>query len=87
MNEKEVVKVEPPVLRDPRVGEIVLFNVGGTGELANNNASVLPAIVTRVWGAGCVNLRVITDGNSMPWITSALYDKGEGFGHTWRFMN
>jgi hypothetical protein len=53
--------------RMPRVGEIVLFTPNPTDTIAmsNNNDGEIAAIVTRVWSAVCVNLKIIPDHGPM----------------------
>lgn len=52
----------------PSVGRIVHTIVDPA---LNNGADVAPAIITRVWSDTTVNLRVMYDGASVDWITSA----------------
>lgn len=67
-----------------KVGDIVLFRVSPNDlECANNNVKVLPAVVVRVWNDQCANLRVLTDGNAMPWKTSVSYSENPDHTHTW----
>lgn len=55
---------------DPSVGDVVLVAVDPTD---NNGATSAPAIVTRVWSATTVNVRVLHDSDAVSWRTSLLY--------------
>lgn len=48
---------------NPTIGRIVIARVD---PLQNNGATEAPAIITRVWGPGMVNLRVFVDTAAMP---------------------
>lgn len=68
----------------PTVGRIVIFKLddfardqieGATKTPnPNNGADECPAVIVRVWGDECVNLRLLTDGPpcAVEWRTSAL---------------
>jgi hypothetical protein len=57
--------------QQPSVGRIVLVPMEPT---SNNGAEVAPAIITRVWSPTCVNLRVIPDSPTSPFLrTSQTY--------------
>lgn len=68
----------------PTIGRIVhVTQVPGP---LNNHADVAPAVITRVFGESCVNVRVLHDGPSvvgaesgrLDWLTSIpLYDTEE----------
>lgn len=60
----------------PSLGRIVLVPVDPT---TNNGADVAPGIITRVWSATCVNVRVLLDAGANPtWKTSlALFDTAD----------
>lgn len=53
----------------PTIGRIVHVLVEPQ---VNNGSDVAPAIITRVWGDQCVNVRVLRDGYPGPeeWMTS-----------------
>jgi len=62
-------------VQKPSVGRIVHVTVDPS---RNNGADVAPAVITRVWGDNCVNLRVLYDGppvapehhHRQDWLTS-----------------
>lgn len=44
----------------------------------NNGADEAPAVITRVWGDHCINVKVLRDGPDTDWMTSlSLYDTRE----------
>lgn len=44
----------------------------------NNGAEEAPAIITRVWNQGCVNVRILADGDGNPeWRTSVALHPDE----------
>lgn len=62
----------------PTIGRIVIFNVNeNQREKLNNYQPTAPAIITAVWGDECVNLKVLLDGESTIWVTSATLGTGE----------
>jgi len=54
----------------PRVGDVVLV---AADPALNNGAEQAPAVVTRVWSATTVNVRVLYDGHAVTWHTSLNY--------------
>ena len=60
-------KAKEYVLPEAKVGDIVLFQPNLTDRVArsNNNEDRIPAIITRVWSALCVNLKIIPDNGPM----------------------
>lgn len=54
----------------PDVGDVVLVPVDPAD---NNGSPVAPALVTRVWNAATVNVRVLLDGDAIRWRTSMAY--------------
>ena len=58
----------------PTVGRIIHTLVDPA---RNNGADVAPAIITRVWSDTSVNLRVLYDGASVDWVTSATLHADE----------
>lgn len=55
---------------NPSLGRIVLTRVDSR---MNNGSDIAPAIVTRVWSDGMVNIRVMLDSENPPlWKTSVL---------------
>lgn len=62
----------------PTIGRIVIFNCNeNQREKLNNYQHPAPAIITAVWSDDCVNLKVLLDGETNLWITSALKGTGE----------
>lgn len=53
----------------PRLGQTVLVDTG----TEVNGTRIHPAIVTRVWGPFCVNVRVLLDGQETLWRTSLMH--------------
>lgn len=68
----------------PEVGDIVLVPVDPA---ENNGSAEAPAVVTRVWSATTVNVRVLHDGDTSSWRTSLVYredlDGIEGAAAVW----
>jgi hypothetical protein len=64
----------------PEVGDVVIYKVQEKDdpEINYNYATELPAVVVRVWGDTCVNLKVLTDGPADAWKTSVLRGDDEG---------
>lgn len=54
----------------PEVGDVVLVPVDPA---ENNGAAEAPAVVTRVWSASTVNVRVLHDGDAVTWRGSLTY--------------
>lgn len=78
----EGLKLNP--LQKPSVGRIVLFEPGENDLAAKSNClqdgEILPAVIVRVYGDTCVNLRVLTDGPDVLWRTSVTFGTGP---YTW----
>ncbi|MDQ0933812.1 hypothetical protein [Streptomyces turgidiscabies] len=74
----------PPAPRAPAVGDVVLVPADPA---ENNGAAEAPAVVTRVWSATTVNVRVLLDSEAVIWRTSVLYrenlDALEGVPAVW----
>lgn len=72
----------------PTIGRIVIYRFTDQekelkdGKSPVNGADEAPAMVVRVWGESCVNLKVILDGEGTLWATSR--NNGEGSGN-WRW--
>lgn len=61
----------------PTIGRIVLFNTDPEKAFQDHNgATVLPAMIVRVWSDTCVNLKVINDGDADLWVTSVTLGDG-----------
>lgn len=76
----------PP--RKPYVGETVLFtpNPGDTVAKSNYNNDDVAAIVTRVWGAICINIKLIPDCGPMQDRTSVIHQSQNPAGYHFRFI-
>jgi hypothetical protein len=62
----------------PGVGRIVIAAAVPTTN--NNDTGIAPAIITRVWQGGLVNVRVLCDSHDMLWWTSVrLFDSVEAY--------
>lgn len=83
---------EPPTptaaVRKPYVGETVLFtpNPGDTVAKSNYNNDDVAAIVTRVWGPICVNIKLIPDCGPMQDRTSVIHQSQNPAGYHFRFI-
>lgn len=60
----------------PTIGRIVVYKTteedkNEMRERSANVADELPAVITAVWSADCVNLKVLLDGPGDLWVTSA----------------
>lgn len=57
----------------PSLGKIVHFQLNeDKREKLNNYQPTAPAIITAVWSDDCVNLKVLLDGETNLWVTSAM---------------
>jgi len=64
--------------QQPSVGRVVL--AGGVPATGNNGSDVAPAVITRAWSGGLVNVRVLCDSHDVLWWTSVpLFDTVEQF--------
>jgi len=59
------------------IGRIVLYRCTEEEQNLNNHQEIAPAIITAVWSDTCVNLKVILDGETNLWKTSALLGESE----------
>lgn len=75
------------VAMKPTIGRIVIYKLTQQDRDAlkalgssnpNNGASEAPAIVVRVWGESCVNLKVMCDGEHTLWKTSSILGELDG---------
>jgi hypothetical protein len=75
--------------RMPKIGETVLFtsNPDDTVAKSNHNDDPIPAIVTRVWSAVCVNLKIIPDHGPMQDRGSVTHHSANPAGYHFKFMN
>lgn len=71
---------------EPTIGRIVHY-YPHPHEFEGNDSSTLPAVIVRVWGPDCVNLKVLTDGPVDVWKTSVcrLPEGAEGSSGFWSF--
>lgn len=58
-----MAKETKPKTKLPKVGDVVLFHPPGSDTVArsNSNDGPIAAIVTRVWNASTVNLKIVPD--------------------------
>lgn len=47
--------------RLPKLGQVIIFHQPNSEKSLGNGATEHPAIITRVWGPDCVNLKVLPD--------------------------
>jgi len=75
--------------RMPFIGEIVLFypNPGDAVAKSNYNDQPIPAIITRVWSHGCVNLKIIPDCGAMQDRTSVVHELLNPAGYHFVFLD
>lgn len=73
--------------KQPKVGDIVLFTCNPNDEIAksNYNHDPIPAIITRVWGEVCVNIKIIPDCGAMQDRTSVVHFSQNPAGYNWRY--
>ena len=53
----------------------------------NNGADFAPAVITRVWTGGIVNVRVLLDGPETPWRTSVRVHESREAAEAWHAEN
>ena len=75
--------------RTPKVGEIVLFTANPDDAIAhsNHNTEPIPAIITRVWSAVCVNMKIIPDCGAMQDRTSVVHHSANPAGYHFTFID
>lgn len=68
--------------RLPKVGAIVIFHQPEGEDSMGNGARKHPAIITRVWGPDCVNVKVLPDCGSVVDRTSVprAFHSGQNWG-------
>lgn len=73
--------------KQPQVGDIVLFTCNPGDDIAksNYNHDPIPAIITRVWGEVCVNIKIIPDCGAMQDRTSVVHFSQNPAGFNWRY--
>ena len=57
-------------MQKPTIGRIVEYVLGPYDSFVNNGSDRCPAVIVRVWSDTTVNLRLLTDSNETPWVTS-----------------
>jgi len=75
--------------RQPKIGEVVLFscNPDDTVAKSNHNYGPIPAIVTRVWSAVCVNVKIVPDCGPMQDRTSVVHVSANPAGYHFHFQD
>jgi len=61
----------------PQIGRMVIYHCDENQVKENNYQKDAPAVITAVWGDECVNLKVLTDGQAIVWLTSVTLGTGE----------
>lgn len=72
----------------PTIGRIVWFKSRDPDQVGNN-ASEVPAIITRVWSDTCINLTVFRDADTPAYATSVMMTEDfetSGQSNGWRWM-
>jgi hypothetical protein len=71
--------------KQPQVGDMVLFVPNPSDDIAKSNFNDAPiaAIITRVWGQFCVNLKIIPDCGAMQDRTSSVHISQNPAGYHW----
>lgn len=71
--------------KQPQVGDLVLFKSNPDDSIAksNNNDNPIPAIITRVWGPVCVNIKIIPDHGPMQDRGSVVHNSQNPAGYHW----
>jgi hypothetical protein len=59
----------------PSIGRIVHYYPTHGDSAAAKIGTPIAAVIVNVWSDECVNLRLITDGDDMPFITSVCLDE------------
>lgn len=74
-------------IREPKVGDIVLFRSNPDDSIAqsNYNKDRIPAIITRKWSGSCVNLKIIPDCGPMQDRTSVVHQSINNAGYNFIF--
>jgi hypothetical protein len=67
-----------PEQKVPSIGRVVHYNVPEDERKNCNYASVLPAVIVRIWSNECVNLKVLNDEKEDFWRTSVVLGDQEG---------
>lgn len=74
--------------RTPRLGETVLFYPKPDDSVAksNHNDDPIPAIITRVWSAICVNLKIFPDCGAVQDRTSVCHQSANPVNYNFMFI-
>ena len=68
----------------PSLGRVVIYRLTDAERASNlsphgnNGAAECPATIVRVFSDTCVNLKLLNDGEGVPWRTSVLLGTGGG---------
>lgn len=62
----------------PSIGRIVIYKFSDYEKCSHTNgADECPAVIVGVWSETCVNLKLLTDGPGVPWVTSITQGDGQ----------
>lgn len=73
----------------PKVGDVVLFTPNSDDSIARSNSNPEPiaAIITRVWGPICCNLKIVPDHGAMQDRGSVCHKSQNPAGYNWQYAD
>jgi hypothetical protein len=72
-------------MQTPSIGRIVVYTAErNSPEALPNNTLLMPAIITKVWPDGEVNLKILCDGPQNTWRSCVPYSESEEI-NTWHW--